>query len=250
MKSSSNDISLRYDEDSYLFRYLDWDSNFFKRPCYMFDVDKSHITKPAKIVDLIQTKLDGAFVAVKIVSSYDCNFVQALQKSGFRYIDTEITLEFGEKPRVFEHNNTIKIIKQERNEDLPYEKLGSVFSLTRFHSDPYIPSDKADLIWVNYLKNFVINETHHMYVALVQGEVAGVVLVNIEKKKIMLFYLVAMSSFQNAGVGTKLVQEVVLNSEGSAIQTETQVKNLRALNFYIRNGFTKIYSTCTVMHRW
>ncbi len=250
MKLSSKDIFLRDDEDSYHFRYLEWDSNFFKRPCYMFDVENSNITKFDKIADEIQTRFNGAFVTVKIDSSYDYHFVQTLQKSGFRYIDTEITLEFDEKPRALECNNTIEIIKPDRNKDLPYEELGSVYSLTRFHSDPHISSGKADLIWVNYLKNFVIDNYHHMYVALVNGEIAGVVLVNIEKRQVMLFFVAVMSSVRNAGVGTKLVQEIVRSFEDSAIRTGTQVKNVRALNFYIRNGFNKIYTTRTVMHRW
>ena len=89
-----------------------------------------------------------------------------------------------------------------------------------------------------------------MYVALIHGEVAGVVLVNIEKEQVMLFYVSVLSSFQNSGVGTKLIQKVVSNHKESRIRTGTQVKNVRALNFYIRNGFSKIFRTSTVMHRW
>ena len=250
MKLSSKDIVLRHHGDSYHFRYLEWDSNFFKRPCYMFDVENSNITKSGTIDDQIQTRLNGAFVTVKINSSYDYNFVQNLQKSGFRYIDTEVTLEFSEKPKTLEYNDAIQIIKPDCKMDLPYEALGSVYSMTRFHTDPHISGDKADLIWVNYLKNYVIDDYHRMYVALVHGEVAGVVLVNIEKEQVMLFYVAVMSSYQNSGVGKQLVQKVVSDYKDSTIRTGTQVKNVRALNFYIRNGFSKIYKTRTVMHKW
>ena len=250
MKLSSKDIILQNRDDSYHFRYLEWDSNFFKRPCYMFDVDNSNIIKSDQIADHINSRLNGVFVTVKIDSSYDNNFVQTLQECGFRYIDTEVTLEFNEKPKTLKYNNAIEIIKPDCNVDLPYEELGSVYSLTRFHTDPHISCDKADLIWVEYLKNYIIDDNHRMYVALIHSEVAGVVLVNIEKKQVMLFYVSVMSPFQSSGVGTKLVQKVVSNYIGSTIRTGTQVKNVRALNFYIRNGFSKIYRTRTVMHRW
>ena len=250
MKLSSKDIILRDGSDSHHFRYLEWDSNFFNRPCYMFDVEKSNITNSDTIADQIQTRLNGAFVTVKINSSYDYNFVQNLQKCGFRYIDTEVTLEFKEKPKALQYKDATEIIKPDYKVDLPYEELGSVYSLTRFHTDPHISCDKADLIWVNYLKNYVIDDYHRMYLALVHGEVAGVVLVNIENEQVMLFYVSVLSSFQNSGVGTKLVQKVVSNYKDSTIRTGTQVKNVPALNFYIRNGFSKIHRTRTVMHRW
>lgn len=250
MQFSSKDIFLRDGEDSYHFRYLEWDSNFFALPCYIFDDENSNRANSDKIAGQIQTRLNGAFVTVKIDSSHDYHFIQALQKSGFRYIDTEITLEFDKKPNARQCTNAIEIIKPDCNKGLPYDELGSVFSLTRFHSDPHISSNKADLLWVNYLKNFVIEDARHMYVALFNGEVAGVVLVNIEQRQVMLFYVSVISSFQNAGVGAKLIQEVVSRYEGLTIRTGTQVKNLGALNFYIRNGFSKIYKTRTVMHRW
>ena len=238
------------DDDCYHFRYLEWDSKFFKRPCYFFDVRSSNITKSEKIADQIQTRLNGAFVTTKIDSSYDYNFVQAMQRSGFRYIDTEITLQFDQQPNEFRCNNTVEIIKPDCNKGLPYDELGSVFSLTRFHSDPHISSIKADLLWVNYVKNFVIDNDHHMYVAQVNGNVVGVVLVNIENRQAMLFFVSVMSLYQNAGIGTTLVQQVVRNYKDLTIRTGTQVKNVQALNFYIRNGFSKIFKTCTVMHRW
>ena len=60
MKLSSKDIILRDRDDSYYFLYLEWDSNFFKRPCYMFAVENSKITK-SNDCSLLKISIFGNF---------------------------------------------------------------------------------------------------------------------------------------------------------------------------------------------
>ena len=115
---------------------------------------------------------------------------------------------------------------------------------------PHISTEKANRLWINYLKTYTTDDHHHMYAALVNEAVAGVVSAHIEPTHVMLFFVAVRPEFANQGIGSLLVRHVVGQYPGQRIRTETQVKNHRAINFYIKNGLNIIRSTHTVLHRW
>ncbi|MCF6330700.1 MAG: GNAT family N-acetyltransferase [Sulfurimonas sp.] len=250
--SFSNDIVLRDKEICYYFKYLDWDSEFFNRPSYFLDIKKSNLLVSNLIKKEIQERLKSCFVTVKIDTCFNYEIVSFLQGCGCTYIDTEITLEYISDKSCEDKDtvNQVQVIKENKNEKLPYDELGKSFSLTRFHTDLNISNSKADILWTNYLKNYKLSEDKHMFSAKISGEFAGIILVNVDKEIATLFFVAVIEKFRGLGVGRVLINKALDYFKDYIIRTETQVKNIDALNFYISNGLSKIQKTSTVLHRW
>ncbi len=250
MKSSDNDIVFSEGRTTYRFSFLDWDTTFFKRPCFSLDVKDFYLSEHSTIPNRIHSQLEGCFVTAKIDSSGDCLLLRFLENSGFKYMDSEITLAHMGQNHQARENKPVQVLKLEKNVGLPYNELGSVFNLTRFHLDPHIGHDKADSLWIEYLKNYIPGVDRHMFVAQMDDEIAGVFLANESPDGVFLFYSAVLPQFQKKGVGAALVSSLVETFGHLKILTGTQVKNVGALNFYLKNGFVKIESTKTVIHRW
>ncbi|MGA1823507.1 MAG: GNAT family N-acetyltransferase [bacterium] len=253
MNSLHNDIIIQEGTARYYFSYLAWDSHFFNRPSYLLNTDKSKLSGNDTIKEEIKDRLINCFVTAKIDTAYDYNVVKLLQDAGFYYIETEITLEYQQKlysvAKQFKKRGDVLIEKLAVNDDLPYTELGSVFSLTRFHTDP-CTSEMADDVWISYLKNYNPDKNHHLFVARIEGEIAGVILANQRENRVMLFFIAVKNKYRAQGIGTVLINYVVEYFYTYQIMTETQVRNIKAINYYIKNGFLKIFSTKTVLHKW
>ena len=247
---SSRDIIIEDNEAKYYFRFLDWDSCFFHRSSYILEMSKSNliVSDPVKVE--INEKLQDSFVTVKLDTKTDAKILKFLQECGFYYIDTEVLLQGFAKDQLFKEHGIVKVIKKNINRALPYEELGRTFSLTRFHTDINIENTTADDLWISYLKNYSVSDSKHMFTAEVDDEVAGVILVNTSNNTATLFFVAVISRFKGSGIGTVLINKVMDYFNGYEIRTETQIKNIVALNYYIKNGLDRVQSTYTVLHRW
>lgn len=247
--SFSNDIILKDNNICFYFKYLDWDSCFFNKPSYLLDMDRSNLIVSNVIKKEIKEKLKDSFVTVKIDTSFNYKIVYFLQEFGFLYIDTEVQLEFKNKI-ILNFNNNVIIERLDINKNLPYNRLGESFNLTRFHVDLNISNKKANQLWIEYLKNYIPGTNKHLFIAKVDNEVAGVILVNVNDNIATLFFVAILKKFRNNGVGKKLINEVINYFDKYVLKVGTQVKNIDAMNFYIKNGFSKVNQTSTVLHYW
>jgi len=249
--NSVKDIVLQDNNVCFYFKYLEWDSVFFNKSSYILDLDKSNLKKNEYIKNEISNRLKDSFVTVKMETSIEQTVVEFLQECGFVYIDTEVTLEKINNSYTKKlTNKNIDVIKEIENKNLPYEKLGESFFLTRFHIDLHIDNVKADALWISYLENYQLSEAKHMFSASVNEKIAGIILVNIDQEVATLFFVAVIEEFRALGIGTLLINNALKYFKDYTIRTETQVKNINALNFYISNGLSKIQKTSTVLHRW
>jgi len=249
----SKDIEIKAGDACYYFKYLEWDTAFFDKESYLLDPEKSTLTVSAAMKGMMEETFKNRFITVKLASDYPRELLDFLQSSGFRYIDTEVTLRYSKTLQdKASTDGNIKIIKLEENKDLLYQELGSAFSLTRFHYDVHIRSDKADLLWIQYIKNYRPSPTSHMFVARLNDETTGTILVNENKenKTAVLFFVSVLEKFRDKKVGSALIKHVVRYFDSYELTTETQIRNIKAINFYIRNGFSLLAATKTVLHRW
>lgn len=232
------------------FKYLEWDSSFFNKPCFLLDISKSNFEPCEELAKEIESKFRGAFMSAKIDTQSNYEIVYFLQKCGFYYVDTEIELKFDTNELILHQDSDIIIEEKAVNAGLPYSQLGSGFELTRFHTDINIQNNKADELWVSYLKNYEINSNHKMFVALSGGMPCGTILVNCCDEKSTVFFVSVLDNFRGKNIGSIMMCHVLDTLKNRNIYTETQAKNISALNFYIKNGFKKINKTITVLHRW
>ena len=204
-------------------KYLEWDSKFFNIPSYLFENEK----------DL--ENLPKGFICAKI----DINnqtLINKLIKNDFYFITVEVLLEYtGDLIKYCDKD----IIEIKENKNLPYEEIGSVFNYSRFHLDNNT-KDKADLLWIEYLKNFKIDKKNRMYGIKHKGKIDGIFLI----RENNLFFVGIKT--QNKGLGTKLIN--FLKAKYNYLKAGTQLNN-PALNFYLNNGF-KILTNKVILHRW
>jgi len=256
MPSENNkDILFKNKEVTYHFSYLPWDTEFFQRPCFVLDTGLSHLgILDHQSSNSLADMLKGSFITAKIGTNVDHQVIKSLLTLGFYYVETEVTLELKRLNHSIEKDvvNGKNIVVEEReiNTDLPYFELGSSFMYTRFHTDSCISDKLADDLWVSYLKNYKPDENHHMIIAKYKDQIAGTILANVSDNEVMLFFVAIRKEFQGKGIGSALIDYVAGCFDDHKIITGSQIKNIPALNYYIKNGFSKIISTKTVLHRW
>lgn len=230
------------------FRFLEWDTNFFGKPSYLVDFSNSSPIQDSSIHLFIKEKFQNAFITAKIGSQLEQFWLDSLQKSGFYYLTTEIKLE---KIQHFEYSDSEYVVTElHENLGLPYDELGKTFSKTRFHLDSNIGKEKADALWTSYIKNYKPTGSKRIFAAFSGGTVAGTILVNLDEKEALFFYVAVLDKFRGKDVGSVMINSISKKFLEFNITTGTQVNNIGALNFYIKNGFTRIKNTFTVMHRW
>lgn len=248
------DVILKADGAKFYFRFLEWDTNFFKKKSYMLDTEKSILKPSARITRLLNCNFADSFLSAKIDARTHKEIFVFFQQAGFTFIDTEIILTFDrEHPTLRIKKQGVKVLRLKQNQGLPYEELGGVFTCSRFHSDTHISKAKADLLWVYYLKNYELSATHQLYAALAENnEVMGVILANLKKegRTAYLFFVAVRDKFQGRRIGSCIVEHVIRSLGDYKLVTGTQAKNIRALNFYIKNGFSRVESTKLIFHRW
>lgn len=255
--SYTKDVTLKAAGAEMRLKFLPWDTRFFGRPSFLLDAGRLELTASYKLAGKLKKAFKDSFITVKIDTSTGAEVLDFLYLAGFKYIGTEVTLKFqgGKCFRAVPAGRGTphcKIEKLGTNESLPYARLGSVFTCDRFHSDAHIAKEKADLLWIDYLRNFKPSAARSLFVARVNNEAAGVILCvrDARKKRVFLAYVAVAAKFKGAGVGTALMQHVIRHFRRFEMVTGTQVKNVGAINFYIRNGFSVIEKTRTILHRW
>lgn len=250
---SSDDIIVREGETLFYLKFLPWDTAFFGKNSYILDVEKSILVPSVGMKKLIEREIGTSFITIKIDSNCNKELLEFLQALGFRYIETEVTLKLDKTQRIeLTKPAGIEVIRLEKKSSLPYKELGSVFSLTRFHSDVHIPKEKADLLWIEYISNYEITPSNLMFVAKQGEKVAGCILVNEirNQERAFLSFVSVLEEFRGKAIGSYLIRHIVEKLCECELATGTQVRNIRALNFYIKNGFSIIEQTKTVLHRW
>ena len=249
----SQDIRLKDGNALFYFTYLPWDTGFFEKKSYILDTEKSILNPSTRITDLLKAKLKNSFIAAKLDMPANKNIVYFLQEAGFKYIDTEVTLRYegGDKKRSISKDN-IRVSELIKNENLPYLELGSTFKFSRFHSDINIAKDRADQLWVSYIRNYKPAKLRRMFLAKCDGDIAGIILANQTKngERTNLFFVSIIEKFRDIGIGSSLIQHCIKAFDGTGLVTEVYEKNIGALNFYKKNGFTNIEKRKTILHRW
>jgi len=254
--SFSKDVKLESGGTILYFKYLTWDTKFFGKNSFILDMEKSRIRPCGRIRDLFGKAFKNCFISVKLDSVYGREALDFMQSLDFKYIDTEVILKYcgaaGQDIKCARPAKKIKILELKENKGLPYEELGSSFDKTRFHSDAMISTQKADELWISYIKNYKITPLQHMFVASSGGKIAGAILAGESKdrKEATLSFVAVLTGFKGMGIGSRLIGYAQESLKGTDLFTETQVSNKEALSFYIKNGFRKVEKVKTILHRW
>ena len=246
------DVVVEADGGRLHFRHLEWDTAFFGRPSYILDPDRSSMRASALLGAAASKALRGAFATVRVDSAADPAPLLMLQSNGFYYVDTSVTLRLDPNAGLpaLPDDLTVRVEELVENRNLPYQELGSVFTMTRFHFDPHVGKERADKLWVEYLRNFRLSASARLFAAYCDESVAGAMTVVGRGESMALSFVSVLDAHRGRHVGARILRAIGAACGSRELLTETQIRNVAALNFYVRNGFRQVRASRTVLHFW
>ncbi len=90
----------------------------------------------------------------------DTSSIHALEANGFRLMDTLVTYAFNRCKHNIPNVKELYKIREFKKEDLDIlvNLATRAFTIDRFHLDPFIPNDKADVLYGEWIKNCCKNK--------------------------------------------------------------------------------------------
>ncbi|MBM3255261.1 MAG: hypothetical protein FJZ08_03075 [Candidatus Omnitrophica bacterium] len=194
------------------------------------------------------------------IDTADICTVHALEENGFLLMDTIVTYVFNRRRHLIPKMKDIyKIRLFERTDLSALQDLASrAFSKDRFHLDPYIPVEKANSLFKEWVKDSCAKRSSHkVFIAQKSGEVAGFLTFELNKElerlsgyKIAGHGLSAVSP-QAKGAYVSLVKAAIeeIASHYDCLEFDTQLNNYEVIKVWQRFGFDFIRAKHT-FHKW
>ena len=239
-----------------------WLSAIFQYPVFNVSVESNHKVQdgPLAISDLVRghaRKQDAALYFAKIQTEW-VDLSQQLSAIGFYVVDVNVT--FGIDVNAHNYPGKTNPSKYSISEIHPaqHEEVlaiaGSCFRYSRFHLDPLVPKNTADLIKREWIGNYIRKKRgERLWVASVDERPAGFLAVIASEslgKRIHTIDLIGVSQdFQKRGVGQALVAFFIdeYKTSSDVLQVGTQATNIPSMRLYQKAGFF-IKQTQYVMH--
>ena len=226
-----------------MIKELPWDSAFFQRKIGALKVPSDDLSVLQDT--LKKAKKDGFAYLTCRLPAQDAVLIRLLESNGFYLTDIGVTLETATR-RYFQQGKQARPAKQNAIkaatlEDIPalQKYITSLFPESRFYNDPFFPREDADRLYRAWIENSVRGEAagivfHIPGTGFISCRKAGkhagqIVLIGVKK------------GFRGKGCGTALMSEAMKwfrRERSMTVTVRTQLKNIKALNFYIRFGFS------------
>lgn len=238
-------------EEAYEIIPLQWDTDEFKvKSCKV--ILKDTITN-ADLNKLKQAILENNYEFVTIFNEHNNehnNYILSTLNN-IALADVNIQLEKSVQD-VFEESNII-IENNVKFDNQIIQIAKETFIYSRFFADSRLPKNKYD-IYANWAKNSFMKEDKYFSICKVEEKTVGFIIFSIDKEhNVIVIELVATDAkLKNQGIGTKLIRKLEQFSFKNDIKRlvlGTQINNIGAQNFYIKNGFRPKGIT-SVYHWW
>ena len=143
--------------------FLPWDSRIFKikmgKLSYL--ISKGGYTGAVRIKNILLAKIldmckKGHFTHLNCrIDIEDMSGMHILEKSGFKIMDTTVTFVFNrEKHKIPLLRPIYKVRKYEKKDLSCITKIAkAAFSKDRFHLDPFLPEERSDSLYAEWVKN-------------------------------------------------------------------------------------------------
>ncbi len=233
------------------FKHLEWDSLFFGFPIasVMFykniNIDETLNILYRKGYHLVYFFLpkQGQLLTKTILKKY--NGILVDRKSYYRKVVTEnlnftpcMKIEVNKYSRVT--NNLIKLAL-------------NAGSYSRFKIDPNFGEEYFYMLYTEWIRKSISGQmADYVITYQVKKKPEGLATLKIFKQMVKIGLISVSSNFQNKGIGTCLLNEVVstcIKLGKNKIEVVTQEDNIKACNFYEKSGFKNYYSEY-VYHFW
>jgi len=222
---------------------LSWDSAFFRKKIGVLKATQSGDRSALKEA-LKQAKKDGFAYLTCRLGVQDPGLIRLLESNGFYLTDIGVTLETATQ-RYFQQGKQLCPVKQNAIkaatlEDIPVlqKYITSLFPESRFYNDPFFLKEDADGLYRAWIENSVRGEAADI-VFHIPG--AGFISCKKSGKNSGQIVLIGVKKgFRGKGYGTALLAEAMdwfRKERISTVTVRTQLRNTKALNFYLHTGF-------------
>ena len=247
-----------------MIKELTWDSVFFGRKMGEFTAGSHSPSSLKRALD--KAKEDGYRYLRCKLKFQDTPLIKLLESFGFYLTDIGVTLEtknrnFGNSPLEKGDRGGCKAPRVEKADEQPpappllrgnssvkaaiikdipeLKRIGrSLFPESRFYSDPFFSKAMADGLYEAWIENSVKGQAADIVFWIPK---AGFVTCRRSGKNSGEIVLIGVKkNAKGKGVGSELVGETMKWFEEQQIKivtVRTQLKNVKALNFYIKLGF-------------
>lgn len=215
----------------------DWDSDFFKKKIGVLTGDFA--SREAVAADLETGRAEGFEYLTCRPPAEDAAAIRTLEQAGFYLTDVGVIWAAASRDYLQRAAAVPQSIRAADERDLPLLTAQAVklFRRSRFYSDPFFSAADADRLHVAWLENSVAGKAAD---AVFIDPDSGFVTCKLKDGYGEVPLIGVWEERRTRGAGRALMTAAVrwMESRGAAaVHVKTQVKNLRAMNFYHRLGF-------------
>lgn len=225
-----------------------WLSETMSRPVFRWANRLEGLTEKKLPLEMAELAKSGKAFFFARLPSHEVAQCMTLGRVGFTVVDTGITFVWTGGSNVFTENVEVAAVRPEQHAAVA-EIAGRCFHWSRFHLDPQLPAELANLIKCRWVESYCQNRRGDaLYIGMINGAVAGFLAViesTLDNRSVATIDLIGVdAAYQGCGVGTAMVRHFI--TEWSARVTElrvgTQAANIQSMRFYERNGFRAMES--------
>ncbi len=221
---------------------LVWDSRLFDKKIGELKVNPDFIPQIGNLIK--KAKRKGFKYLVCKLNSQDTTLIKTLESNGFYISDIGVIWEAEIKRLTLKKTkryNEDKLIKIATETDIPGLKkmITSLFLESRFYTDPFFSKEEANKLYRKWIVNSVNGKIADIVYTI--PEIGFVTCKKSTADKGEIKLIGVKEGYRNRGMGSVLLKRALrwFEKEGiNFVSVRTQLKNLPAMNFYLKSGFS------------
>lgn len=209
---------------------LEWDSKFWETEIYSYTSECGSLD-----TDGLQA---NKWMIQALVAEADLELINTLEESGFRFVESKVTLVKVLERRISINSNNFRKVSHEE-----IEKRRNVFFDMYGRNSRYsiFSKEKINLFYCTWVNNSIDGTMDDDCIGYyTDNELAGFLTYRIRHKEMQIGIVGVFEEYQEKGIGTNLLSylnNIALDNSCEKIIVATQGKNRPAINVYIKNGF-------------
>ena len=229
-----------------VFRYLPHDAAAFGVPCYGF----AEAVPEERAAGLAEAGTGPAFFSMKVASPDLPGWREFLARRGFAFVDTELVLSGRLDPAL--GAAPAAGVEYSRDPGLARRLCPELFAdlPSRFHMDPRIGRDRAGAFWHRYLLDMLEKDTGWAVFPLLRGRPVGVCLFVRQAARLVIQLVALEPGSRGRGIAAGILAHAASATGLREAGTEVYAAGGRSLNWYLKNGLTRVEAVSHVFHRW
>lgn len=235
---------------NYIEKELKWDSEYFGCKCARIDIIKELDKREEQRIKELSNGYDFITITNKKELHKNNMFIGKSLKAYLVDVNVRLSCSLNDiHIKGLDNKSNIYNSLNENQEILQIAK--SSFIKSRFYNDPSIDIKKSSDIYVNWVKNSFRDK--NKYFCVYGKPTEGFLLFSKLDNESLVIELIGVSEgSRGKGIGSKLIQilyEFAHKNNYKKVIVGTQIENISAINFYVKNRF-KIEDITYIYHFW